>query len=107
MVFGRGGWKGAELMQEPVYLLSGFYFPLHRLGLVVAAVASFIPIAVGLDAVRQFCIPVPGGLQVFPPKVEVLVLVLFTGIFAVVARRALIYMEDLGKREGRLSLRWQ
>jgi ABC-2 type transport system permease protein len=107
MVFGRGGWKGAELMQEPVYLLSGFYFPLRRLGLVIAGVASFIPIALGLDAVRQFCIPLPGGLQVFPPEVEVVILVLFTGMFVIVARRALGYMEALGKREGRLSLRWQ
>lgn len=107
MVYGRGGWRAAEVFQEPVYLFSGFYFPLRSLGLGVAAVASFIPVALGLDAVRQLAIPGGSGLGIFSVKVEVLLLFLFSVLFGVIARRALTTMEALGKKEGRLSLRWQ
>lgn len=107
MVFGRGGWRGAEILQEPVYLFSGFYFPLRQLGFAVAAGASLIPVALGLDAVRQLAIPGGEGLGVFSAEVEVLLLLLLTCLFVVLARRALAFMEALGKKEGRLSLRWQ
>ncbi len=107
MVFGRGGWRSAEILQEPVYLFSGFYFPLSRLGPTVAMGASFLPMAIGLDAVRQFAVPGSGGIEVFSARTEVALLFFMTILFVVVSRRALAYMEDLGKREGRLTLRWQ
>lgn len=107
MVYGRGGWRSAEILQEPVYLLSGFYFPLSKLGQVVAMGASFLPMAIGLDAVRQFAVPGTGGIGVLSARVEVALLFFLTILFVVAARRALAYMEDLGKREGRLTVRWQ
>ncbi|MCZ6688513.1 MAG: ABC transporter permease [Planctomycetota bacterium] len=107
MVFGRGGWRGAEVLQEPVYLLSGFYFPLQRFGFAVSAIASLIPVAIGLDAIRQLAIPGGAGLGIFSVNTELLFLLLLVVLFAVIARRALTTMEALGKKEGRLSLRWQ
>ena len=107
MVFGRGGWRGAEILQEPVYLLSGFYFPLQRFGFAVSAIASLIPVAIGLDAIRQLAIPGGAGLGIFSVNIELLFLLLLVVLFAVIARRALATMEALGKKEGRLSLRWQ
>ena len=107
MVFGRGGWRGAEVLQEPVYLLSGFYFPIRRIGFGLAVAVSFLPLALGLDVVRQFAIPGAEGLEIFPANVAMSILALLAVLFFVVARRALKTMEAIGKKEGRLGLRWQ
>ena len=40
-------------------------------------------------------------------QVELGILVLLAAGFIVTARWALHYMEELGKKEGRLTLRWQ
>ena len=40
-------------MQEPVYFVSGLNFPVGRLGALGAIAISMIPLAVGLDAMRQ------------------------------------------------------
>ena len=36
MLWGRGAWHLSNLMQEPIYLVSGFYFPVRQLGFWVA-----------------------------------------------------------------------
>src|SRR5512146_2788936 len=40
----------AQLATEPVFLVSGFYFPIKSLNFWVAAAASIIPLTLGLDA---------------------------------------------------------
>ncbi len=40
-------------MQEPVYFVSGLNFPVGRLGAIGAVAIAIIPLAVGLDAMRQ------------------------------------------------------
>src|SRR5690606_5178429 len=50
---GREAWHISNLLQEPIYLVSGFYFPVKSLGFAVAAAASIIPLTLGLDAMRQ------------------------------------------------------
>jgi len=45
-----------------------------------------------------------GLMEVWP---HILALIAFIVILIPVARMALNYMENLGKREGRLTLRWQ
>jgi hypothetical protein len=42
-----------------------------------------------------------------PVEVELVVIVILAVVFLIGARYALRYMEYLGKREGRLTLRWQ
>ncbi|MGB9898647.1 ABC transporter permease, partial [Thermanaerothrix sp.] len=43
LLFSREAWHYVNLAMEPVYLLSGFYFPLKNLGFWVALGASVIP----------------------------------------------------------------
>ena len=53
LLFGREAWHLSNLAQEPIYLASGFYFPIKNLSFWVAASASIIPLTLGLDAMRQ------------------------------------------------------
>ncbi len=106
MLYGREAWHLSNLLQEPVYLLSGFYFPVRGLGFWVAAAASLIPLTLGLDGIRQLAFG-GRGWGFIPPEWELAILALLSIAFISFARRALRLMEELGKREGRLTLRWQ
>ena len=107
MLFGREAWHTANLFQEPVYFLSGFYFPVRSLGHVVALAASAIPLTLGLDAIRQL---VFSGHQVnplFSVKTELGLLAILTVLLNWAAVHGLRYMENLGKQTGRLTLKAQ
>ncbi len=106
MLYGREAWNTANLLQEPVYFLSGAYFPAFY-GVVPFAIAvagSLIPMTLGLDAIRRLVI-VGGDLN--SVWLEIVALVASILILFPLARRTLNYMESLGKKEGRLTLRWQ
>ena len=107
MLYGREAWHGANLLMEPVYFLSGFYFPVKSLGFWVAISASLIPLTAGLDAIRQLAFT--GGFKTgfLNVNLEILILAFLSIFFLVAASYALKYMEKLGKKEGRLTLRWQ
>ena len=108
LLFGREAWHLSNLLQEPVSLVSGFYFPVRALGQVVAAAASILPITLGLDAMRQLLFPAMlGDLRFLPAEVELGILAGLAVLFLIVARRALAYFETLARREGRLSIRGQ
>jgi ABC-2 type transport system permease protein len=104
MLYGREAWHTANLLQEPVYFLSGSYFPVTYLPFVVQLAASFLPLTFGLDAIRRVVVLGEGFGSVW---VDVLLLVVFILILLPLAKFALNYMENLGKKEGRLTLRWQ
>ncbi len=106
MLWGRGAWHMSNLMQEPIYLVSGFYFPVREIGFWVALGASIIPITLGLDAMRQLLFG--DQTQGFLPVTTELALLLVSAVaFIVAAHFALKYMEYLGRKEGRLTMRWQ
>jgi ABC-2 type transport system permease protein len=108
LLFGREAWHLSNLLQEPVSLVSGFYFPVRALGQVVAAAASILPITLGLDAMRQLLFPAMlGDLRFLSPEVELGILAGLAVLFLILARRALGYFEALARREGRLSIRGQ
>lgn len=108
LLFGREAWHLSNLLQEPVSLVSGFYFPVRALGQVVAAAASILPITLGLDAMRQLLFPAMlGNLRFLPAEVELGILAGLAVLFLILARRALAYFEALARREGRLSVRGQ
>ena len=108
LLFGREAWHLSNLLQEPVSLVSGFYFPVRALGQVVAAAASVLPITLGLDAMRQLLFPAMlGDLRFLSPEVELGILAGLAVLFLILARRALGYFEALARREGRLSIRGQ
>lgn len=108
LLWGRQAWHLANLLQEPVFLVSGFYFPVRALGFFVALGASIVPITLGLDAMRQLLYPqMMEGLRFLPVGAELGALAVLGIVFLVFAHRALRYFEALARREGRLTLRGQ
>jgi ABC-2 type transport system permease protein len=105
LLWGREAWHMAELFMEPVFLASGFYFPVRALGFWAAMGTSIIPLTLALDAMRQllFAGSHPGLLPVWW---ELGGLAALAVLFIAVARLSLRKMEFLARREGRLSLRF-
>ena len=106
MLWGREAWHVSNLLTEPIYLLSGFYFPVRALGFWVALAASAIPATLGLDGLRQVLLSGKAYAFLSVPT-EMGILAVLCVVFLVLAHYMLLYMENLGKREGRLTLRWQ
>ena len=104
LMYGREAWHTANLLQEPVHFLSGSYFPKSLMPDMVQLVASLIPLTFGLDGIRQIVILGKGFSDVW---IDLVALAVFIAILLPLARFALNYMENLGKKEGRLTLRWQ
>jgi ABC-2 type transport system permease protein len=103
LFFGRAVENIGEALQEPVYLLSGFYFPVKALGGYVGGAASLIPLTLGLDAMRQLILP---GTPVFVPvEWEVVIVAAQVPVYAVAARIALAAMEYRARRDGRLNIK--
>jgi ABC-2 type transport system permease protein len=103
LLMAREGWHIVGLAQEPVYLVSGMYFPVKNLNFWVAAAASLIPLTLGLDALRQLAFadgPTFGFLSV-TAEVKMLSVLAIALLFA--ARLSLSRMETLAIREGRLT----
>lgn len=105
LLWGREAWHTVNLLQEPVYLLTGMNFPLKAVfPMAVAGIALLIPLATGMDAMRQVLFRAEGVLSVWS---EVLILVGLAVLFLASAKRCLDYLERLSQREGRLTVRWE
>lgn len=107
LMWGREAFHLAQLLQEPIYFLGGVNFPLRHLGGVSALIAATLPLAVGLDAMRQLAFPGPASEGILPVGTEIAILAAMGVVFLVGARLALGYLETLARREGRLTLVWQ
>ncbi|HSK94463.1 MAG TPA: ABC transporter permease [Candidatus Angelobacter sp.] len=107
LLWGREAFHLAQLLQEPIYFLGGVNFPIRHLGALSGLVVAMLPLAVGLDAMRQLVFPGPSSEGVLPVGTEMVILGVMGVIFLVGARLALGYLETLARREGRLTLRWQ
>lgn len=108
LLYGRQASHLSNLLQEPIFLVSGFYFPVRALGFAVALGASVIPITLGLDAMRQLLFPtMMAHFHFLDVGIELGVLAVLSIAFLWLAKRALSYMEDLSRREGRLTVRGQ
>jgi ABC-2 type transport system permease protein len=108
LMWGREAFHLTQLLQEPVYFISGLNFPIGRLGFLGALAISLLPLAVGLDAMRQLAFAgsdYPKGTPA--PAIEALILVVMTVISLGLARWMLRTLERMARREGRLSVRWQ
>ena len=103
LLLGREAWHLSNLAQEPIYLVSGFYFPIKSFNFWVAAVASFIPLTLGLDAMRQLIFPSGAALGFLTVTVEITVLIVLCVVFLTGAKLLLDYMERLAIREGRIT----
>lgn len=103
LLLSREAWHLANLATEPIFLMSGFYFPVKVLPFWVAAGASIIPLTLGLDAMRQLVFAGGSTLGFLDVKVEAMILTALGVIFLVAARLLLGYMERLSIREGRIT----
>jgi ABC-2 type transport system permease protein len=107
MVLGREGWRLSMVLQEPVYLASGFYFPVKFLGLATAVTASVVPLTLGMDAMRQLCFAGAGGTGLLAVEWELAIIAGLAIVFLWLATRALERMEEKGRQTGRLTMKWQ
>ncbi|MFI5254133.1 MAG: ABC transporter permease [Candidatus Limnocylindrales bacterium] len=108
VLWGREAWHLTQLLQEPVYFVSGLNFPVGRLGFLGALAIAIIPLAVGLDAMRQLAFAAglgPTGTP--PPGIEALILVAMTVVFLGLARVMLQVLEHMARQKGRISARWR
>lgn len=103
LLLSREAWHLANLAQEPIYLASGFYFPIKNLNFWVALGASLIPLTLGLDAMRQLAFSSGPSIGFLSVPVEIGVLSGLCIVFLVGARLLLNHMERLAIREGRLT----
>jgi ABC-2 type transport system permease protein len=103
LLLGREAWHLSNLAQEPVYLVSGFYFPIKSFNFWVAAAASIIPLTLGLDAMRQLLFPSGATLGFLSVSVEVAILAALGVVFLAAAFLLLAHLERLAIREGRLT----
>jgi ABC-2 type transport system permease protein len=102
--WGREAWHGANLMMEPVFFVSGVYFPVHALGPWLGIAASLIPLTLALDAMRQALFG-PEHPALLPMPVEIAGLAVLAVAFLGMARSALRSMEMAARREGALGER--
>ena len=106
LLYGREAWHLSNALQEPMFFLSGLYFPLRALGAVGAVAAALVPLGLGVDALRQVLMH-EAARGLLPLGTEIAILTGFAVLFMGTARWALRYLEMLSKREGRLTQRWQ
>jgi ABC-2 type transport system permease protein len=103
LLLGREAWHMVNLAQEPVFLASGFYFPIKSFPFWVAAAASIIPLTLGMDAMRQLVFPSGFKIGFLTVGVEIVVLLVLSLTFLIAAKVLLAHMEKLAIREGRLT----
>ena len=110
LLFGREAWHTVNLLQEPIYLLTGMNFPVKALagmiGAALPAAAMLIPLTAGMDAMRQVLFPNrPTGF--LPVETEMALLAVLAVVFLVSARYTLASMERRAKSSGKLTVKWQ
>jgi len=106
LLYGREAWHLCNALQEPVYFMSGLYFPLRTLGGFGLVAAGLVPLGLGIDAMRQVILG-PSAHGLLPAPVETAILFALSVVFLFCARLSLAYLENLSKREGKLTQRWQ
>src|SRR6266508_639651 len=109
LMWGREAWHMTQLFVEPVYFVSGLNFPVAVLGRLGALAIATIPLATGLDAMRQLAFtgaatPYP---VILPADMEDLLQALMPVVFTLIARFLLRTLEMRARRDGRLTVRWR
>jgi ABC-2 type transport system permease protein len=108
LMWGREAWHMTQLLVEPVYFVSGLNFPVAALGRIGALAVATIPLATGLDAMRQLAFAGSVSRPVLlPPESEAGILAVMVVLFVLFARYSLRALEGRARREGRLTARWR
>ena len=108
LLFGREAWHTVNLLQEPVYLMTGMNFPIKALGtmthMAIPAVAMLIPLTAGMDGMRQVLFNTPGFVDVWT---EIGLLAVLSVVFLFFASRTLAVLERKARNDGKLTVKWQ
>ncbi len=107
LLYGREASHIADLLQEPIYLLSGIYYPVISskvFPISVKLIASIIPLTLGIDAIRLILVI---GKSITDIYLHVFGLSILAVVLLILAYIVLKKMEYISKRQGRLLLRWQ
>lgn len=107
LMYGREVVHVANALQEPMYLVNGLYFPIKALGPWAFAAVSTLPLAIGLDAMRQLVLGPTLARGLLPVPVEIALLAAALGFNLALAVVLLARLEREGKRTGALILRQQ
>jgi|FaiFalFF_MnMetaG_3_1042247.scaffolds.fasta_scaffold05573_3 ABC-2 type transport system permease protein len=101
--FGRSVSKVNELLGEPILFFSGVYFPIKIFPVIVQLIISIIPLALGIEGMREALILNKSLFEIL----WIIVLLIILGIvFFMLAIKMLAYLEKLGKTKGTLTLKW-
>jgi ABC-2 type transport system permease protein len=106
LTYGREAESMNEVLQEPVSMVSGLYFP--SLGarspfpLALQAVASLIPLTIGMDALRKTLFY---GNDIGQVWLDLAVLAVMAVVLLFLSTLALKFLEKLGRKEGTVSVR--
>ncbi|MCS6909603.1 MAG: ABC transporter permease [Anaerolineales bacterium] len=103
LLWGREAWQIATALQEPVYFISGFYFPVKSFGFAVALAASVLPLTLGMDAMRQLVFASGPSLGFLSVEVEIAILSVLAVVFIAAAKFWLDFMERKAIEEGTLT----
>ncbi|HZW85569.1 MAG TPA: ABC transporter permease, partial [Nitrososphaerales archaeon] len=106
LTYGREAESMNEVLQEPVSMLSGLYFPSIGSGspfpFAIQAAASLIPLTIGMDALRKTLFYGSSPQQVFP---DLLILAVMAVVLLFVSTSALKLLERKGRKDGTVSVR--
>jgi ABC-2 type transport system permease protein len=106
LVYGREAESMNEVLQEPVSMLSGLYFPSigsqSPFPFALQAAASLIPLTIGMDALRKTLFGGEGATQVLP---NLIVLAAMALVFLGLSTYALKALEEKGRKDGTISVR--
>lgn len=106
LAYGREAESLNEVLQEPVSMLSGLYFP--SLGarspfpLAIQAAASLIPLTIGMDALRKTLFYGNNLSQVWP---DLAVLAVMAVVLLYLSSSTLKFLENIGRRDGTIAVR--
>lgn len=103
LLLSREAWHISNLATEPVYLISGMYFPVKNLGFWGSAFGSLIPLTLGLDAMRQLIFESGPSLGFLSVRIEIISLIILSIIYVTAAKFLLAHIEKLAMQEGRLT----
>ena len=106
LTYGREAESMNEVLQEPVSMLSGLYFPVlggsSPFPLALQAVASLIPLTIGMDALRKTLFYGDSVAQVWP---DMAVLAVMAVVLLLLSTYALKFLENRGRKEGTITVR--
>jgi len=103
LLFGRDAWQIVMMLQEPVYFVSGFYFPIKSFGFAVALGASILPLTLGMDAMRQLVFASGPSLGFLSVPIEIGALSVLAVLFVTAAKYWLDRIERLARERGSLT----